>query len=71
MWVSRYNLFLLLFCCTLSFSLQAAKIKQQAQPAEPETFDIGVDHVKVLESAGSKLYLGTSDGFLYSRYPHQ
>jgi len=63
MWVSRVNLFLLLVSCWLSFNVLATESKQPVQPAVPESFDIGVDHVKVLESAGSKLYLGTSDGF--------
>jgi len=61
--VSRFTLFVLFICCWLSFNLLATEAKPQAQPSEPESFDIGVDHVKVLESAGSKLYLGTSDGF--------
>jgi len=56
-----HKLSLLLVCCVLSASILAAETKQLQQ--NPELFDIGVDHVKVLQSAGSKLYVGTSDGF--------
>jgi len=63
MWGSRFYLIFLLAAYWFSFNLQASTVKPQPAPVVPESFDIGVDHVKVLENAGSKLYLGTSDGF--------
>jgi len=54
------NLSFLLVFGSLNISALAAEPEQSTPP---ESFNIGVDHVKVLESAGTKLYLGTSDGF--------